>query len=196
MFNLLMRPYFRQIFWEEEDEGGSGAYAPDFKYWIYISLSAHLGRDTDEGAHLIDAFRILDRETTSIIKIKYPNPGFEKDFREDIEGKTGELIAHDGSRMTSFALISDGSLEALDDNGKKLIIDIGGDLLLPTGVNRKELVRLLERVGEVLDHNENLSDSLLSKRRAEHWFDAVELKPGMFGLKIDLKKMYRAATRS
>ncbi len=190
---------YERYFWEcmpfeemQEDHRSIGSVFKD--YYIYVALSPQFNSKSPVGEKIVESLRILDKTVKKDILIRYPHTGSEDVFKEDI------IKAIQRKDITSgpvFALILNKSLAGFDlEKDPFAVLDISEQFMNENGFQETEFSKHLEEFGALLNRNEDVfkffkEDSTV----ADDALSAIELKPGLFGIRVDLKKLYKILTK-
>jgi hypothetical protein len=174
------------------DYVGGGGWSTSPKYHIILILNEFYSSDSPEVEGLIRALRILDKKLKDRVRISVPHDGQEEEVYESVMKKPW-LEKHKSHITKSPGLLFlDAEIEAFDPKANRFeYLSLKGFI---TGgkLDYHQISGLLGYLGEGINQGESLLELLnthrIRKNRDILW-DAVELKPGVWGFKFDLKKL-------
>ncbi len=175
----------------EDFTGGSGGGASP-RYWLILSPGEYFHGETPAGAAILDALTVLERNNASRLLVQHPGRGTERGWRQALGTKLAN--AYDDPLRVSPAFLVITRRPYVEFSGEVHpfgLIDLG-DLVGAGGeVNRVELAGLLASLETWLEAEPSAFDDMPAPKAASGgWTDAVELRPGVFGFRLDLRKLH------
>lgn len=183
------------INWEHPD-GSYGGYGVSYKYRVFLALNEYTSVESEVGAAALRSLEIFEKRLKDDLQVKYPNSGYEQKFRQDVLTALKSDKKHKIAASDIFLAITPKPLEDYKDKLHPFaIVDLDTYISDAGRLNSTAFGRDLSKIADAVEAGNDLFEVLgkhLAKAAGKPgWLDAFELKPGMFGFRIDLKKVHR-----
>lgn len=172
--------------------GGGGGGGPESRYWIYLSFDSFHGIGTDFGKRVLESFSTLEKLNRKKLIVHYPMEGTEAEFRAQLVQKLQADEREWLLNSPAFAVLSEKFLAAFhSDIHRNVLIELEGFVSGDGILNSVTLNQHLSSLSGLLEREEDIFDSLKEEQKVGSPFlSAWELKPGLFGIRFDLKKFH------
>lgn len=179
---------------EEEEEGSSGGgdFSRQPVMQIFVCLDAMTAADTDKGRKILELFRSLDRATDDHLSIRWPHIGKEEAFAAALQRALAQKRLDIVVTPGPYIVFLEKKLDVFDPDAHKSIVmkiaDASDDAIDEIRMICSEIQNAVKSGGVSLAAVQNT-------HRATAWSvlcDAVEFKPSVFGVAVDLKKIANA----
>ncbi len=191
----LHRPWRAQPCREEEDEGGGdSAFVRDYDLYLYLLLDPFRPETSEAGAAMIRVLRDFDRASSASLSIRRPYSGSETKFREEVLSVLKAEPPHRAAVADRLGVfVAAKELGRFDEDIHRCAFLDFETLFTPEGAFLSgEAVTALKALAKL--EGGKLLDALQARKaQRRDWLSAVEWKVGLYGVTVDMKKLFEAA---
>lgn len=175
--------------------GGSGGTV--IKYHLMLSLGAFADANSGPGAAILRSLVKLEEIHADRLLVHYPMPPKEQEFRTNLLNKIQSEMAEKLEGSSAFVIIAGKKFgDFHGDMHSFAVIDFDDYFNDGGALNEKQLSKDLQAFSGLIASNNDIIQYIQNiPVKRPSWIDAWELKPGVFGIRFDLRKYAQQKTR-
>ncbi|WP_066711223.1 hypothetical protein [Celeribacter ethanolicus] len=172
------------------DWGAGSSGGTPVEYYMLLSFSIFANSESATGAAILRSLSALEQRHSDRVLVHYPMPTKEDDYRRNLLAKIQSDFSERLQKSLAFVLICGKPFERFHGDVHSFAIVNFDDYFGEEGnLNEIQLSKDLAELSELIRTKASVVSYVQeASAKKSSWVDALELKPGVWGIRFDLRK--------